>query len=266
MKIRQIGSRICCCFLIMNLQDFFTEHNKVALAFSGGVDSSFLLYAAMTYGCNVTAYYARAEFQPEFEYEDAIRLADELNARIKILQVSALSDEDVRRNDRKRCYYCKTQIFSQILQAAHEDGYTTIIDGTNASDDVNDRPGMKALEEMQVLSPLRICGLTKSEIRKLSEEAGLFTWNKPSYACLATRIPTGTPITLEALHITEEAEGLLMEMGFRNFRIRKIGSTAKIQVTKDQMQFAIDSREKICDRLKPFYDSITLDLEARSDE
>lgn len=250
----------------MNLQEFFTEHKKAALAFSGGVDSSFLLYAAKTYGCDVTAYYAKAEFQPEFEYEDAIRLADELGTKIKVLHISALSDENVRRNDNKRCYHCKTRIFSQILQAAHEDGYTTIIDGTNASDDINDRPGMKALEEMQVLSPLRICGLTKSEIRKLSEEAGLFTWNKPSYACLATRIPTGTPITSEALHITEEAEGLLMEMGFRNFRIRKMGSTAKLQVTRNQMQFAIDRRENICDMLKPFYDSITLDLEARADE
>lgn len=250
----------------MNLQEFFTEHKRAALAFSGGVDSSFLLYAAGKYGCDVTAYYAKAEFQPEFEYEDAVRLADELGARIKILHISALSDEKVRRNDNKRCYYCKTQIFSQILQAAHDDGYTTIIDGTNASDDVNDRPGMKALEEMKVLSPLRICGLTKSEIRKLSREAGLFTWDKPSYACLATRIPTGTEITLKGLRITEEAESRLMEMGLRNFRIRKIGSTAKLQVTKDQMQFVMDNREQICDKLKSFYDSITLDLEARADE
>ncbi len=250
----------------MNLQEFFTEHNKVALAFSGGVDSSFLLYAARTYGCDVMAYYAKAEFQPEFEYNDAIRLADELNAGLKILSISALSDRNVRRNDNKRCYYCKTRIFSKILQAAYDDGYTTIIDGTNASDDINDRPGMKALEEMKVLSPLRICGLTKSEIRKLSREAGLFTWDKPSYACLATRIPTGTIITSEALHITQEAEERLMQMGFKNFRIRKIGSTAKIQVTKDQMQFAIDNRVEICNMLGPLYDSITLDLEARSDE
>ena len=250
----------------MNLQEFFKKYNKAALAFSGGVDSSYLLYAAISYGCDVTAYYVKTEFQPEFEYNDAMKLAGELNAKIKILPMSALADEKVRNNDGKRCYHCKTRIFSRILQAAQEDGYTTIIDGTNASDDANDRPGMKALEELKVLSPLRICGLTKTEIRQMSKEANLFTWNKPSYACLATRIPTGTKITLDALQITEQAENNLSKMGFENFRIRKIGNTARIQVTENQMQYAMDNREQICSCLKEYYDSITLDLEARADE
>lgn len=250
----------------MDLQDFFKKYNKAALAFSGGVDSSYLLYAAISYGCDVTAYYVKTEFQPEFEYNDAMKLAGELNAKIKILPMSALADEKVRNNDGKRCYHCKTRIFSRILQAAQEDGYTTIIDGTNASDDANDRPGMKALEELKVLSPLRICGLTKTEIRQMSKEAKLFTWNKPSYACLATRIPTGTKITLDALQITEQAENNLSKMGFKNFRVRKIGNAARIQVTENQMQYAIGNREQICSCLKEYYDSIMLDLEARTDE
>ncbi len=250
----------------MDLQEFFKKYNKAALAFSGGVDSSYLLYAAISYGCDVTAYYVKTEFQPEFEYNDAMKLAGELNAKIKILPMSALADEKVRNNDGKRCYHCKTRIFSRILQASQEDGYATIIDGTNASDDANDRPGMKALEELKVLSPLRICGLTKTEIRQMSKEANLFTWNKPSYACLATRIPTGTKITLDALQITEQAENNLSKMGFKNFRVRKIGNAARIQVTENQMQYAIDNREQICNCLKEYYDSIMLDLEARTDE
>ena len=150
------------------------------------------------------------------------------------------------------------------MAAAQADGYTLLLDGTNASDDAGDRPGMQALRELSVRSPLRECGLTKAEIRRLSREAGLFTWDKPAYACLATRIPTGTPITAEDLIATENAEGLLFDMGFTDFRVRKAGDTAKLQVPEGQLVKVIEKRNEILAGLKPYYKNVTLDLEARS--
>ena len=166
----------------MTLTEFFDRHPQAALAFSGGVDSAYLLYSAVQAGAKVKAYYVKSAFQPEFELEDAVSLAKMLGADMEILPADILSCRKVTDNPRDRCYYCKQQIFGKILQAAREDGFSVILDGTNASDDSGDRPGMRALQEMQVLSPLRLCGLTKQEIRERSREAGLFTWDKPAYA------------------------------------------------------------------------------------
>ena len=181
----------------MTLEVFFKSNPKAAIAFSGGVDSAYLLYAAKTFGAEVKSYYVASEFQPEFEKRDALRLAEELGADMQILPLQVLCDQKVRENPSDRCYYCKKQIFSAIVKAAAEDGFSLILDGSNASDDAGDRPGMRVLQEMSVRSPLRECGLTKAQIRELSKEAGLFTWDKPAYACLATRIPTGEEITIE---------------------------------------------------------------------
>ena len=248
----------------MTLREFFSDHRSLALAFSGGVDSSYLLYEGVAAGCDICAYFVRSEFQPRFELEDAMRLADELGAKLKIIEQSVLTDEKVRANDSLRCYYCKTRVFSAIAEQAQADGYPLIIDGTNASDDVSDRPGMRALRELSVRSPLRECGLGKEEIRELSRKAGLFTWDKPSYACLATRIASGTEITVPDLEITETAEGILAGMGFRDFRIRKSGGTAKIQLREEQIPMLLRERKEILEKLGPYYDSVTLDLEGRS--
>ena len=160
----------------MDLNEFFKEHNKVALAFSGGVDSSYLLYAAIKSGAQVRAYYVNAAFQPQFELDDAMRLAKQLNADMKVLTADVLSNETVVKNPSDRCYHCKNVIFNMILAEAKKDGFTVLMDGTNASDAEDDRPGMRALRELCVYSPLRICGLTKTEIRRRSKkEAGLFT-------------------------------------------------------------------------------------------
>ena len=191
----------------MTLQEFFEKNPKAAIAFSGGVDSSYLLREGLRLGKDIKAYYVKSQFQPEFEFADAKRLAEELGTNMQILAVDVLQQEAVIQNPPDRCYYCKQAIFGTILQAAATDGYSVILDGTNASDDAGDRPGMKALAEMRVLSPLRLCGLTKDEIRKRSREAGLFTWDKPAYACLATRIPSGMQITGELLARVEGAEG-----------------------------------------------------------
>ena len=249
----------------MTLKEFFTEHPKVAIAFSGGVDSSYLFYAAGKYAKEVKAYYVKAAFQPQFEMDDAMRLATELKAQMEVLHLDILSDEKVTANPSNRCYYCKKRIFTAITSHARADGFTVLLDGTNASDDAGDRPGMKALQELMVLSPLRLCGLTKPEIRKLSKEAGLFTWDKPAYACLATRIPTGQHIDARVLERTEEAEDYLFSLGFSDFRVRTVGEMAKIQVTKEQFPLLVKHRKEIVGKLSEMYEEVCLDLEARNE-
>lgn len=247
----------------MNLNEFFTAHPKVAVAFSGGVDSAYLLYAAKQSHVRVQAYYVKSAFQPQFELEDALRLARELQVSMRVLTVDVLSSATIADNPPDRCYYCKRMIFERIGQAAAEDGFLVLLDGTNASDDAGDRPGMRAIRELSVLSPLRECGLTKDKIRQLSREAGLFTWDKPAYACLATRIPAGEPITEEKLKATETAEDFLFSLGLKDFRVRRLGDAAKIQVPAGQIGMVIENRERILAELKTYYSAVWLDLEVR---
>ncbi len=247
----------------MKLNDFFKEHPKVAVAFSGGVDSAYLLYAAKQNGADVTAYYVKSVFQPRFELDDALRLSRELGVCMRVLSADVMSSPLIFENPSNRCYHCKRMIFGAIRKAAEEDGFSTLLDGTNASDDAEDRPGMRALRELSVLSPLRECGLTKAEIRRLSREAGLFTWDKPAYACLATRIPFGETITEEKLRATEASENFLFSLGLKNFRVRRLGNAAKIQVTRDQLQTLVENRETVLKELKKYYSSVVLDLEVR---
>lgn len=250
----------------MNLNQFFGEHPRAALAFSGGVDSAYLLYAAITSGAQVRAYYVKSPFQPQFEYEDARRLADQLGAQMVTIALNVLEDPAVTANGPDRCYFCKRRIFSAIRQAAEADGYSVLLDGTNASDSVADRPGMRALGELSVLSPLRLCGLTKPQIRELSRAAGLFTADKCAYACLATRIPTGTPITAQALARTEKCESYLMQLGFSGFRIRLMGELARLQLPASQLGKLLEQREAILSELKKYYSGVVLDLEVRNEQ
>lgn len=247
----------------MTLEAFFKENPKTALAFSGGVDSSYLLYAAVQAGAEVRAYYVKTAFQPEFEYEDAMRLAKQLGAEVTVLRLDALCDPQVAANPANRCYYCKQNIFGSIWRAARADGFTVLLDGTNASDQADDRPGMKALRELKVRSPLREAGLTKAMIREKSRLAGLFTWDKPAYACLATRIPTGETITEEKLTRTKWAESYLMGLGFSDLRVRLLGSCARVQLPKEQQEAFLDRREEILAALKTRYSGVLLDMEAR---
>lgn len=248
----------------MELKKFFEETKEAAICFSGGVDSAYLLSQAVKYAGRVKAYYVKSCFQPEFELEDARRLAEQLGAEIEVINLGdSVLDETVVSNPPDRCYYCKKKIMGVIREAASRDGFDTILDGTNASDDAGDRPGMKALGEMKILSPLRICGLTKDEIRTLSKEEGLFTWDKPAYACLATRIPTGVTISQEILVKVENAESALIDMGFSDFRVRVFGGGARLQLRESQMAEALKKREEIVKALKPFFKEIMLDMEAR---
>lgn len=243
----------------MTLEQFFKANPTVALGFSGGVDSSYLLYAAIKYGAKVYAYYIKTQFQPQFEYEDAMRMAKHLNADVKVLNLDALADENVVKNPKNRCYYCKMSLFTALKKAALDDDCSVLIDGTNASDDAGDRPGMKALEELKVMSPLRECGLTKKDIRALSKEADLFTWDKPAYACLATRIPTDVNIDSETLLKVERSEQALMDMGFSDLRVRIFGGAARLQLQRSQLVKAAEQNEEIRLALKPYFDTILLD-------
>ena len=227
------------------------------------MDSAYLLYAAMQHARQVRAYYVKSQFQPVFELEDALRLAQELKADMKVLNLDVLQVPCVAGNPSNRCYHCKKAIFTEIIGAAKSDGFTLLLDGTNASDDYADRPGMKALQELKVLSPLRDCGLTKSEIRSLSKEAGLFTWDKAAYACLATRIPTGEPITAEKLEKTEASEDYLFSLGFKDFRVRSRDGQAILQLKEEQWPLMVEHRKAILLELKKYYKSIVLDMEVR---
>ena len=182
---------------------------------------------------------------------------------MRILPLQILDVAHVRENPADRCYYCKTAIFSHIRTAAQQDGFTVLLDGTNASDEVDDRPGMRALGELSVLSPLRECGLGKEQIRALSKEAGLFTWDKPAYACLATRIPTGEEITQDKLTATQEAENDLFSLGFTNFRVRARDFDARIQLPEEQIPLLMRHRKEILEKLKRYYRTVSLDLEVR---
>ena len=247
----------------MTLNEFWKENPKAAIAFSGGVDSSYLLYTAVKAGAKVTAYYADSAFQPAFEREDALRLAKDVGAELKILPLSVLEVPKVAENPENRCYYCKRAIFSALIAAAVADGYDLILDGTNASDDTASRPGTKALQELSVLSPLRDCGLSKEAIRKLSREANLFTWDKPAYACLATRIATDEQITPEKLAATEASEIFLHSLGFTDFRVRTQDGNAKIQLTEKDFPLLLQHRRLILEKLSSYYKSVVLDLEVR---
>ena len=247
----------------MKLKEFFEKYPRVALGFSGGVDSAYLLYAGKKYGADIRPYFIKTAFQPEFELRDAHRLTEELGIELTVVEYDILAETQVAQNPPNRCYYCKSALFGALKQQALKDGYEILLDGTNASDDASDRPGMKAIREMKVLSPLRECGLTKDEIRILSREAGLFTWEKPSYACLATRIPTGEPVSGELLKRIERSEDALSALGFSDFRVRVFHDAARIQLSKGQFEQAAQDRERILNVLKPYFPAVLLDLETR---
>lgn len=247
----------------MRVEEFFALNKRAAIAFSGGADSSYLLLAAVRAGADVTAYFVDSQFQPEFELRDAKRAADFAGAGLCVLKADVLSDPVVAANGEDRCYRCKKTILSCVAEAAARDGYSLICDGTNASDDASARPGMRAAEELGVCSPLRECGLTKADVRRLSEEAGLFTWNKPAYSCLATRIPSGVPITREDLERTERAEDFLSSLGFSDIRVRLFGGAARLQLPAEQLPALLERRDEITGRLLEDYSAVLLDLEGR---
>ena len=247
----------------MELQEFARQYPRAAVGFSGGVDSAYLLYAGIREGADWRPVYIRSVFQPAYELEDAKRICTMLGVDLTILEADILSNPNVSTNPSDRCYFCKQVLFGHVAEWAREQGIPLVLDGNNASDPPEDRPGMRAAKELGVRSPLREAGLTKAMIRKLSREAGLFTWNKPAYACLATRIPTGSPIDADTLIKVDKSEAALRQMGFSDFRVRILQQTAKLQLTGDQMGIAVEKRAQILSVLKPFFTEVMLDLNER---
>jgi len=247
----------------VNLNEFFCRYKKCALGYSGGVDSAYLLYKAVECNVDIQPYFVRSSFTTKRELEEAVAFADLLGCKVKGIDIDLLSFECIRNNNPDRCYYCKKHIFEAISNAAKNDGYEVVLEGTNASDDVDDRPGYRAICELGVISPLKICGLTKSEIRLQLKEAGFALWSRPATACLATRIPFGTEITAEDLSKVEAAEQILHDFGFYNFRIRIFCNAARIQVTAEQFEKVIALRREIYMCLSPYFNEIFLDLKER---
>ena len=237
----------------MDFVSYFRNNPKIAIAFSGGVDSAYLLYLASKYAKEVHAYYVKTEFQPDFELKDAKQLADHCGVPLTVLPLSQLSQAEICANNGQRCYYCKRRILTAIAEAAQTDGFHLLADGSNADDREDDRPGFRALRELGVCSPLRELELSKLQIRKASKEAGLFTHDKPAYACLATRISTGEAITLEKLQVTQEAESFLHSLGFRDFRIRWNAGTAKLQIKEEQFPLYYEKESEILSKLNTLY-------------
>ncbi len=174
------------------LKTFFVEHNRVAVAFSGGCDSCLVLALAKKYCKDVKAYMVFTDFQMRSDLLDARNFARACGVDLEVFELDVLKHENMQQNPENRCYLCKSLMFQTIRNAAVRDGFDTLVDGTNLSDDPSNRPGFKALKEYDVISPLRLCGLEKSDVRALSAALGLISANKPSFSCIATKFPYGT--------------------------------------------------------------------------
>ena len=173
------------------LKTFFAEHNRVAVAFSGGCDSCLVLALAKKYCKDVKAYMVFTDFQMRSDLLDARNFARACGVDLEVFELDVLKHENMQQNPENRCYLCKSLMFQTIRNAAVRDGFDTLVDGTNLSDDPSNRPGFKALKEYDVISPLRLCGLEKSDVRALSAALGLISANKPSFSCIATKFPYG---------------------------------------------------------------------------
>jgi len=239
---------------------------SVVVAFSGGVDSTLLLRVAqMVLDKKVLAVTALSETTPRHEMGDAKRLAAEFGVSHLIIESDEMKYPEFVKNPEDKCYICKKSRFSAIIHIAAERGFSLVADGSNVDDQSDYRPGMRAVRELGVRSPLLEAGLSKADIRALSRDLGLSTWNKPSYPCLATRLPYGTPITAERLRQVDAAEEFIRSKSIsRQVRVRHYGDTARIEVAEEDVAKLLDSevRTQVVSFFKNLgFKFVTLDLQ-----
>ncbi|ELY90155.1 asparagine synthase [Natrialba hulunbeirensis JCM 10989] len=246
-------------------RDELATHDGVLVAFSGGVDSS--VVAALAHdalGDDAVACTAKSETLPEAELEDAARVADEIGIRHEIVSFSELESDQFVENDDERCYHCRTMRLGEMIETARDLGIETVCDGTNADDPgAGHRPGLQAVEELEIHSPLLAHDIAKAEVRAIADQYGLSVADKPSMACLSSRIPTGLEVTEERLTRVEQAEALLRQWGFDQFRVRDHDGLARIEVSPAELERALQREfvETVRDELSDLgFDHVTLDL------
>ncbi|MCD1259865.1 ATP-dependent sacrificial sulfur transferase LarE [Paenibacillus athensensis] len=239
------------------------EMGRVLIAFSGGVDSTFVLKRAQQeLGDQVLAVTAASETFPSREFDAAVQLAQELGVQLHRTEVKELDNANFVANNPDRCYHCKTGLYSHLQQLAKELGYPYILDGSNVDDLGDYRPGLQAKNEQGVRSALQEAGLTKEEIRQLSKELGLPTWNKPSFACLSSRIPYGTRIEKWKIDQLDEGEAFLAALGLYQVRVRHHDNIARIEVMPEEIGKVLEHRDAIHAKFtKLGFTYVTLDLQ-----